>query len=98
MRKRDQVIFGLLLPIAIQIACMLVIANMESGASAAEFGGLAVFFMLLASLPVTLVVNLVILLQDSSTPLACFARGMIIPGLVIAAGVIYQSGLWDELT
>ncbi len=98
MKKRDRVICGLLLPIVVLVAGMLSVAHMESGASAAEFGGLAVFFMLLASLPVTLVVNSVVLLQDSDTALSCFARGMITPGLVLVAAVVYQSGLWDRLT
>ena len=98
MRKRDRLLYGLLLPNIVLVVGMLIIANMESGASAAEFGGLAVFFMLLASLPITLTVNSVMLLQNPESTISCFARGMIPPGLVLIAAVIYQSGLWDGLT
>jgi len=98
MRKRDQIIYGVLLPNVILVAGMLIVANMESGAAAAEFGGLAVFFMLLISLPVTLIVNSLMLLLNSETANSCFMRGMIPPGLVLIAAVIYQSGLWDRLT
>lgn len=98
MRKRDRLIFGVFLPNVILVVGMLIIANMESGAKAAEFGGLAVFFMLLISLPVTLTVNSLMLLQSSETAISCFTRGMIPPGLVLIAAGIYQSGLWDKLT
>jgi len=82
----------------ILVVGMLTIANMESGAGAAEFGGLAVFFMLLFALPVTLIINLVVLLQGSKSRASCFAIGMISPGIFLLAAAIYQSGLWDRWT
>ena len=98
LRKRDLVIYGVLLPNIILVAGMLIIVNMESGASAAEFGGLAVFFMLLISLPITLTANSIMLLRNPESVTSCFGLAMIPPGLVLIAGVIYQSGLWDKLT
>lgn len=98
MRKRERLLYGLLLPNVVLVIGMLIIANMDSGASAAEFGGLAVFFMLLASLPITLTTNAVMLAQDPKSATSCFARGMIPAGLVLITAVVYQSGLWDKLT
>ncbi|NNC68941.1 MAG: hypothetical protein HKN83_13005 [Gammaproteobacteria bacterium] len=98
LRKRDRFIYGLLLPIVLLVIGMLIIINVESGASAAEFGALAVFFMLIISLPITLLVNTVVILQDIQTKKSCFVRGMIAPGIVLIGAVVYQSGLWDKLT
>ena len=98
MRRRDRLLYGVLLPNVVLAVGMLIIANMKSGAKAAEFGGLAVFFMLLISLPITLTVNSLMLLRSSETAISCFRWGMIPPGLVLIAAVIYQSGLWDKWT
>ena len=98
LRKRDRFIYGVLLPVVIMIIGMLVIANVESGAAAAEFGALAVFFMLLVALPITLVVNSAVMLQEAKSAKECFTRGMTLPGVVLLAAVVYQSGLWDRLT
>jgi hypothetical protein len=53
--------YGVVIPNVILVIGMLVIANMDSGASAAEFGALGVFFMLLISLPLTLTANSIML-------------------------------------
>ena len=98
LRKRDRFIYGVLLPVLIMIVGMLVIANVESDAAAAEFGALAVFFMLLVALPVTLVVNAAVMLQKAGNAKQCFTRGMLLPGFVLLAAIVYQSGLWDRLT
>ena len=98
LRKRDKFIYGVLLPVVIMIIGMLVIANVESGAAAAEFGALAVFFMLLVALPITLVVNSAVMLQEAKSVKDCFKRGMVVPGIVMLAAIIYQSGLWDRFT
>lgn len=98
LRKRDRLIYGVLLPVIVMVVGMLVIANLESGAAAAEFAALGVFFMLLAALPITLIVNGAVMLRDVETVKACFLRGMVVPGIVLVAAVVYQSGLWDLLT
>jgi hypothetical protein len=98
LRKRDLVIFGILLPNLVLVVAMLAIAKMNSGADAGEFGGLAVFFMLLISLPITLTANSLMLLRDCESVSSCFRFAMIPPGLVLLAAVIYQSGLWDAIT
>ncbi|MBT8446825.1 MAG: hypothetical protein KJO38_06745, partial [Gammaproteobacteria bacterium] len=77
---------------------MLLIANVDSRAGAAEFAGLGVFFMLLLALPVTLIIGAVLLSGESRSPPALFGRGMIAPGVVIGAAIAYQSGLWNWLT
>lgn len=73
------------------------IARMESGASAAEFGALGVFFMLLISLPITVTADSFMLLRNPESVASCFGRAMIPPGVVLVAGIVYQSGLWDKL-
>ena len=98
LSKRVKFIYGLLIPIAILIIGMLIIANVDSGASAAEFAGLAVFFMLLISLPITIVLNTVLMFKNFHTPKACLSRGVIIPVLILILAIVYQSGLWDKLT
>lgn len=95
-KTRDLLIYGFCLPIAVMIGGMLFIANVDSRASAAEFGGLAVFFMLLIALPITVIANAIILSGRSDG--AYFKRGMMVPALVLIAAVIYQTGLWDYLT
>jgi len=98
IKKCDRIVFGILLPVVILIIGMLVLVNVESGADAAEFGGLAVFIMLVISLPITLIANLFIVLLDAQTRKSYFGRGMIVPCIVLIAAVIYQSGLWDKVT
>ena len=96
-RRSDRFLFGWALPIAIQAIGMLLIANLDSGASAAEFAGLAVFFMLLFTLPLTAVLNLAFVLAGDRTRRVHFARDMVLPAVFLAAALIYQSGLWDRM-
>jgi len=98
LRKRDRFIYGLLLPIVVMIVAMMVIANLDSRAGAAEFAALGVFFMLLVALPITLVINTAVVLQKAESAKSCFMRGMVVPGIVMLAGIAYQAGLWDLLT
>ena len=55
--SHSRVLGGLVYPIAVLIFGMLLLANMDSSAKAAEFAALGVFFVLLFALPVTLVGN-----------------------------------------
>lgn len=98
MTKRARFLHGVVLPIAVMVVGLLILMNVESHAAAAEFGALGLLFLLIAALPITLIVNSVILLQEADTPRECFVWGMIVPGIVLVAAVVYQSGLWDRLT
>lgn len=93
----SRVIGGLVYPIAVLIFGMLLLANVDSSAGAAEFAALGVFFVLLLAIPVTLVGNY-LLLKPSGSALDHFRRGMILPGAFLAWTVVYQTGLWDRLT
>lgn len=75
---------------------MLLLANVNSAASAAEFAGLAVFFVFLAAIPTTIIVNLIVM-KPTGDVLEHFKRGMIIPLIALAWAVVYQLGLWDAL-
>lgn len=88
---------GLVYPIAVLIFGMLLLANIESSAGAAEFAALGVFLVLLFAIPVTLIGNY-LLLKPSGSALDHFKRGMILPGVFLAWTVVYQTGLWDRLT
>lgn len=94
----ERLLFGLLLPVVVQAVGMFIIASFDSRAGAAEFAALGIFFMLLFSLPVVLLINFLLALWQAETRKACFLRGMILPGLVLIATVIYQTGLWDKWT
>ncbi len=94
----DRLLYGVLLPIVIMAAALFVIMHADTGAGAAEFAALGIFLGALIAAPVVLIMNLVLAFQDSETPTACFRRGMIAPGFVIVAAIIYQTGLWDAIT
>ena len=98
LRRRDRIVFGVVLPVVVMIVGMMLIASVDSSAGAAEFAALAVFFMLLISLPITLVINTVVAFQNVDSRQSAFLRGLIVPGIVMLGAVIYQSGLWDRLT
>ena len=98
LRMCDRFIYGLLFPIVLFVIGMLIIMNIESDASAAEFGALAVFFILIISFPIILIVNSVTILQDIQKKKSCFIRGMIVPSVVLIGAIVYQTGLWDKLT
>ena len=96
--KRDRLIYGIIVPVAIMIAGIFVIMQVDSGANAAEFASLGVMLGTVVALPIVLTVNGVLAFQPADTPAACFKRGMIAPGIVMAGAIVYQTGLWDALT
>ena len=98
LRKRDRLIFGVLLPIAIMIGGLVIIMNLPTGAGAAEFAALGVMLGAITVAPIVLLVNLVVAFQDVETPSACFKRGMIAPGTILIGAFVYQIGLWDAIT
>jgi len=98
LRARDRLVFGLLLPVVVLVVAMLGIASLDSRAGAAEFAALGVFFMLLYSFPLVLVINPLLIFGNVESRKACFSRGMILPAIIFLAAIAYQSGLWDRLT
>ena len=72
--------------------------SIDSRAGAAEFAALAILFMLVIAVPITLVVNLAVMTSNAETRGQYFARGMVVPALVLIFAIIYQSGLWNMLT
>ena len=98
VRKRDRLIFGVLLPIVVMLLGLLIIMNLPTGAGAAEFAALGIMLGAITVAPIVLLVNLVAAFQDMDTPQACFRRGMIAPGIVLVGAFVYQIGLWDALT
>ncbi len=80
------------------IAALFVIMHADTGAAAAEFASLGIMLGAIIVTPFVLIVNLVIAFQTVDTPMACFKRGMIAPGVVMIGAIIYQTGLWDAVS
>ena len=97
LRKRDRLIFGVLLPIVIMVFGLLIIMTLDTRAGAAEFAALGIFLVSIAVSPIVLIANLVVAFQVESTKGQCFKRGMIAPGLVMLGAFLYQLGLWDAI-
>ena len=98
LRKRDKFLYGVVFPIAVMIAGLLIIMNHETGAGAAEFASLGIFLGAIMVAPIVLLLNSAFTLYNVSTTGECFRRGMILPGLVLIGAAVYQSGLWDAVT
>ena len=98
LRKRDRLIFGVVLPMAIMVVGLVIIMNLPTGASAAEFAALGIVLGATMLAPIVLLANLVVAFQDVDTTVACFKRGMVAPGIILVGAFVYQIGLWDAIT
>jgi len=98
LRKRHRLIYGVLLPIVIMVAGLLVIMSVDSGAGAAEFAALGIMLGTIIVSPVVLTINFILAFQNADSPKQCFTRGMIAPGIVLIGAVVCQTGLWDAIT
>lgn len=98
LRKRDKLIFGVVLPIVVMIVGLRLIMSFETGAGAAEFAALGIFLGAIIVAPVVLILNVVIAFQNIGSTTDCFWRGMIVPSVVLIGAVVYQTGLWDAIT
>ena len=97
LRRRDRLIFGVLLPILAMAGGLFIIMLMDTSAGAAEFAALGIFLMAIAISPIVLIINSVVAFQNQTTRGDCFKRGMIFPGIVMVAAFLYQLGLLDAL-
>ena len=95
IRKRDQFIFGVLLPIVVMVIGLLIVMAADTRAGAAEFAALGIFLVAISVAPIVLFVNLITAFRPVESPMACFKRGMIAPGIVIVGAILYQAGLLD---
>jgi len=98
LRKRDRLLFGVILPIGIMVICLFLVMLSDTRAAAAEFASLGIFLGAIIAMPVVLVVNLVLAFQPAEKPASCLKRGLVAPGVVVIGAIIYQTGLWDALT
>jgi len=98
VQNLDRLIYGVVLPIAVLVVGLIAVMSIDSRAAAAEFAALAVLFMLVIAVPVTLLVNLAVMTSNAKTRGQYFTRGMIVPALVLIFAIVYQSGLWNMLT
>lgn len=98
MRTRQRLLYGLILPMIVMAAVLFIIMLADTRAGAAEFAPLGILLGAITVTPVVVLVNLVIVFQSADTPMTCFKRGMLAPGLVLIGALAYQTGLWDALT
>jgi len=98
LRKRDRLIYGIVLPIVVMIVGLLLIMNFETGAGAAEFAALGIFLGAVIVTPFVLILNAFIAFQIVGSAEKCFWRGMIVPLVVLIGAIVYQVGLWDAIT
>ena len=94
---RERLLFGLVYPVLILIAVLLVIMQLTSGAAAAEFASLGVMLGAIIVAPLVLMVNVVLAWNTSGTRKDCFIRGMILPSLVAVIALSYQLGALDAV-
>ncbi len=92
---RERLLFGLVYPVLILVAALLVVMQLPSGAAAAEFASLGVMLGAIVFAPVLLIGNGVLAWTANGTRRECFIRGMILPCLVVATALGYQLGLLD---
>ena len=98
LRKRDRLIYGVVLPIVVMTVGLLVIMNFETGAGAAKFAALGIFLGAVIVTPFVLILNSFIAFQNVGSAKKCFWRGMIVPLVVLIGAIVYQTGLWDAIT
>ena len=98
LRKRDRLLYGVVLPIGIMAFGLFLVMHADTGAGAAEFASLGIFLGAIVVAPAVLLVNLVLAFQSADTIKTCLLRGMVAPAIVVIGAIIYQSGLWDALT
>lgn len=79
------------------IVGLLFIMTFDSRSGAAEFAALGIYLAAIAVSPFVLITNLVIAFQVDSTKGRCFKLGMIAPGFVMIAAILFQLGLLDGI-
>ncbi len=98
LRKRDRLLYGVILPIGIMAFCLFLVMLTDTRAGAAEFAALGIFLGAIIVTPVVLLVNLVLAFQAADTAKVCLNRGMIEPVIVVIFSILFQALLWDALT
>lgn len=93
---RNRLIYGFTAPLLILVAIASLIVATDSGASAEGFAALIVLVMVIIGVPVIIVANMIVVPVAADQKSAYFFRGMIFPGIFIAAMLIYYTGAWDN--
>lgn len=91
----ERISFGIVLPMLVATAALLVIMRLPSSASAAEFAGLGVMLGAIIISPALVIINGILAWGRHSGKISCFLKGMLFPGLVILGALAYQLGLVD---
>lgn len=95
LRKRDRMLYGLVMPIVILVLGLVIIMAMPTRASAAEFASLGVMLISITLSPIILAVTAAMAWTSKGSKQNCFVRGMIAPALVLVFAFAYQMGLLD---
>jgi|GEM_PF-1913244 len=93
---RSLFLFGLGLPILVEVIAVFAVIVTDSGASAEGFAGILVVIMLIIAIPITIVGNFLILPRQMTDKSSYIFRSMVLPACFIIAIVIYYTGIWDH--
>ena len=85
----------LLVPVLVEILAALLISMTESGADAEGFAYIVVLVMLFVAVPVTIVINLGLIVSAKTDSQGLFLKAMTSPAIFIVCVLIYHTGLWD---
>ena len=94
---RNRLIYGFSAPLLILVGAASLVVMTESGAAAEGFAPIVVLVMIIIAVPVTVIVNMIVVPVASPANAAYFTRGMILPTLTIAAVLVYYTGFWDDV-
>ena len=94
---KNRLIYGFTAPLLILVGIASLIVMTDSGAVDGGFAPLLILVMTIVAVPVVVVANMIIVPVRSPANAAYFVRGMIFPGIFVAAMLIYSTGTWDEV-
>jgi len=93
---RSLFLYGLALPILVEVIAVFAVIVTDSGASAEGFAGILVVIMLIIAMPITLVGNFLLLPRKMTDKSSYIIKSMALPACFIVAIVIYYTGIWDH--
>lgn len=93
---KNRLIYGFSAPLLVIVGAASLIVMTDSGASAEGFAALGILVMVIVAVPVTVIVNMIIVPVAAPTRSAYLSRSMILPALTIIGMLVYYSGVWDD--
>ena len=82
---RNRLIYGFSAPLLILVGAASLIVMTGSGADGGGFAPIVILVTVVVAIPIIVIVNMIIVPVNAPEPISYFSRGMILPGLCIAA-------------